>query len=121
MIRFLHAADLHLDRPFEGLTRLPESLHERAARSTFIALHRLVDAALHERADFLLISGDLFDNSHRSIKAQHAFVKEMRRLQSALIPVYLVYGNHDLSMKHGISSGCPTMSTSFRKRPDVSP
>lgn len=117
MIRFLHAADLHLDRPFEGLTRLPESLHERAARSTFIALHRLVDAALHERADFLLISGDLFDNSHRSIKAQHAFVKEMWRLQSALIPVYLVYGNHDFVNETWNQLGLPDNVHVFPETP----
>ncbi|MCO7176854.1 exonuclease SbcCD subunit D [Sporolactobacillus kofuensis] len=95
MIRFVHAADLHLDRPFEGLTTLPEEIHKRAAESTFQALRHLVDKTIHSKADFLIIAGDIFDNSHRSIKAQRAFISEMGRLEQAGIPVYISYGNHD--------------------------
>lgn len=95
MVRFIHAADLHLDRPFDGLTQLPETIRQRAADSTFSALTRLIDAVLREDPDFLIISGDIFDNNHRSIKAQRLFVREMNRLRAASIPVYLVYGNHD--------------------------
>lgn len=99
MIRFIHAADLHLDRPFDGLTQLPEPLRRRSAESTFTALNHLTSTALHERPDFMIIAGDIFDNSHRSIKAQRAFVREMKRLNEASIPVYLIYGNHDFVNK----------------------
>lgn len=95
MIHFIHAADLHLDRPFEGLSELPRPLHERVKASTFTALGRLIDRTLAERADFLIIAGDIFDDSHRSLQAQKKFIQSMKRLQSAGIPVFLVFGNHD--------------------------
>lgn len=95
MIRFIHAADLHLDRPFEGLSQLPEPLRERVRASTFAAFDRLIDRTLTERADFLIIAGDLFDGSHRSLKAQKRFIDGMRRLGQAGIPAVLAFGNHD--------------------------
>jgi DNA repair exonuclease SbcCD nuclease subunit len=99
MIRFVHTADLHLDRPFEGLTKLPNALYQRTAASTFTAFSTLIDTTIHEGADFLIIAGDVFDNSHRSIKAQRYFISEMKRLQVASIPVFLTYGNHDFINK----------------------
>jgi DNA repair exonuclease SbcCD nuclease subunit len=95
MIRFIHAADLHLDRPFEGLSDLPRPLHERVRNSTFKALDKMVDITLSEQADFLIIAGDIFDSSHRSITAQHRFIHAMKKLSEASVPVYLVFGNHD--------------------------
>lgn len=95
MIRFIHTADLHLDRPFEGLSELPRSLHERVKESTFKALDRLTDRALAERLDFLIIAGDVFDDSHRSLSAQRRFIRAMALLREADIPVYLAFGNHD--------------------------
>ncbi|GGL42944.1 DNA repair exonuclease [Sporolactobacillus putidus] len=95
MIRFIHAADLHLDRPFEGLSELPAPLHARVKASTFTALGRLIDRTLAEKADFLIIAGDIFDESHRSLLAQKRFIQSMKRLQSGGIQVFLVFGNHD--------------------------
>ncbi|MDD9149425.1 DNA repair exonuclease [Sporolactobacillus sp. CQH2019] len=95
MIRFIHAADLHLDRPFEGLSELPAPLHARVKTSTFTALARLIDRTLAEKADFLIIAGDIFDDSHRSLKAQKRFIQAMERLQAAGIEAFLVFGNHD--------------------------
>ncbi|RYL93050.1 DNA repair exonuclease [Sporolactobacillus sp. THM7-4] len=95
MIRFIHAADLHLDRPFEGLSELPQVLHERVKQSTFKALDRLVERTLAEHADFLILAGDIFDDSHRSLLAQKRFVLAMKRLETAGVPVFSVFGNHD--------------------------
>lgn len=95
MIRFIHAADLHLDRPFAGLSELPRPLHERIKESTFKALERLTDITLEEHADFLILAGDIFDDSHRSLTAQRRFIKAMKRLDEAAVPVYLAFGNHD--------------------------
>lgn len=95
MIRFIHAADFHLDRPFEGLSELPGSLHERVKESTFRALDRLIDRTLAEKPEFLIIAGDVFDDSHRSLSAQRRFIRAMEALREADLPVYLVFGNHD--------------------------
>ncbi|SFG91223.1 metallophosphoesterase family protein [Sporolactobacillus nakayamae] len=119
MIRFIHTADLHLDRPFDGLTHLPEPLQRRSADSTFAALTRLVTITLHEQPDFMIIAGDIFDNSHRSIRAQRAFVREMRRLHDASIPVFLVYGNHDFLNKEWNHLRLPDNVHVFPEKPSV--
>jgi DNA repair exonuclease SbcCD nuclease subunit len=119
LIRFIHTADLHLDRPFEGLTHLPEPLRRRSADSTFTALTRLVTITLQERPNFLIIAGDIFDNSHRSIRAQRSFVHEMKRLHDASIPVFLVYGNHDFLNKEWNHLRLPDNVHVFPEKPSV--
>ncbi|MFT8870712.1 MAG: DNA repair exonuclease [Sporolactobacillus sp.] len=95
MIRFMHAADLHLDRPFEGLKALPEPLKERIKNSIFEALDTIVKTACDERVDFFILAGDLFDGNHRSIRAQKQLIAAMEQLCRSGIPAYVVSGNHD--------------------------
>jgi DNA repair protein SbcD/Mre11 len=95
MTRFLHAADIHLDSPLVGLTRYegaPVDLLRTATRSAFSAL---VDTAINEAVDFVVIAGDLYDGDWRDYNTGLFFCKEMGRLYEADIPVYLLYGNHD--------------------------
>lgn len=94
-ITFIHAADLHLDSPFKGLTNLPGHLFQEIKDSTFQALTHLVEAAIEYEVDFVLITGDLFDNEKQSLKAQIHLRKAFERLQKHLISVYISYGNHD--------------------------
>lgn len=93
--RFLHAADLHLDSPFRGLTNLPPVIRDYIRESTFIALQRMVQVAIREQVDFVLISGDVYDLSDRSLRAQLRFQQAMNSLAEAGIHVYLIHGNHD--------------------------
>lgn len=93
--RFIHAADLHLDSPFKGLSALPAAIRGVVRESTFVALQRLVDAAIEERADFVLIAGDVYDAADRSLRAQLRFQSALAELADAKIPVYVVHGNHD--------------------------
>lgn len=95
MIRFIHAADLHLDRPFSGMSRLPAALYERMRDSTFLALKRLVRYAIREQVDFIIIAGDIFDAHQRSIRAQKRFIQAMNDLKQASIPAFVIFGNHD--------------------------
>ncbi|MDX8361237.1 DNA repair exonuclease [Cytobacillus sp. IB215316] len=94
-IKFLHAADLHLDSPFVGLKKLPTQIFQRVMDSTFIALTNLVDIAIKEQVDFVILAGDIYDQEDRSIRAQARLRKEMERLKKAQIEVYIVHGNHD--------------------------
>ncbi|RLL45001.1 DNA repair exonuclease [Oceanobacillus piezotolerans] len=94
-ISFIHAADLHLDSPFKGLTDLPEDLFHKVRESTFLALDRLVKAAIDKKVDFVLMVGDLFDNEKQSLKAQIYLRRAFEELKQHRINVYLSYGNHD--------------------------
>ncbi|SFD56230.1 DNA repair exonuclease SbcCD nuclease subunit [Paenibacillus catalpae] len=93
--RFIHAADLHLDSPFRGMSKVPERLKEKLMASTFSALRRLTETAIQEQVDFIVISGDLYDEADRSLKAQLQLLKEWERLQQHGIAVFVIHGNHD--------------------------
>lgn len=61
-VKFIHAADLHLDSPFKGMEmNVPQSVWERMKQSTFESFERIVDKAIQERVDFVLLAGDLYD------------------------------------------------------------
>lgn len=94
-ISFIHAADLHLDSPFQGLSGVPEAIFDEVRDSTFHAFNRLIDVAIMKEVDFVLLVGDLFDNEKQSLKAQVHLRKGFQRLYQYNIKVYLSYGNHD--------------------------
>ncbi|MNI01929.1 putative metallophosphoesterase YhaO [compost metagenome] len=94
-LRFIHAADLHLDSPFKGMTGIPERLRDRLRDSTFRALYELLQLAISERVDFMVISGDVYDLADRSLRAQIRFQRTLEQLAQLDIPVYVIHGNHD--------------------------
>jgi exonuclease SbcD len=93
--RFMHAADLHVDSPFRGMSALPAAIRERVRESTFRALDGLVELALRERVDFVVISGDVYDAADRSLRAQLRLQSALGRLASGGVPVFVAHGNHD--------------------------
>lgn len=99
MIKFIHAADLHLDTPFLGLKEISEDLLEIMRDAPFQSLQRIVDKAIEEEVDFVLFSGDLYNTQKINIKAQSIFIKELNRLKKWDIPVFLIRGNHDFLTK----------------------
>jgi DNA repair protein SbcD/Mre11 len=94
-IRFFHVADLHLDSPFKGITSMPEHQLKTLRDSTFNAFQTLIQSAVHEKPDFLLIVGDIYDGEDRSLRAQHKFQQGMEELNNHQIPVFICHGNHD--------------------------
>ncbi len=94
-MRFIHAADIHLDSPLRGLESYPGAPADRLRIATRQAFDRVVDLCLEERVDFLIVAGDLFDTDVRDFHAALAAAAQLRRLDQAGIPVYLILGNHD--------------------------
>lgn len=95
MLRFLHCADLHIDRSFEGVRGLSATIKKQMTTINQRILHKIVDEALANQVDFVLFAGDTFHQSRPSIQVQHHFFQEITRLKTAGIPVYLIFGNHD--------------------------
>lgn len=93
-MRFLHCADLHIDRAFEGL---PESItmQNQLMQANEQTLQNIVDLALAEQVDAVLLVGDTFHQNIPSLYIQHQFNQQMQRLAQAEIPVFLSFGNHD--------------------------
>ncbi len=92
---FVHAADLHLDSPFKGLSKVPAAVRERLRESTFASMRRVVETARREKADFVVLAGDLYDSADRSLRAQLRLQRMLAELAEDGIGVFAVHGNHD--------------------------
>ena len=94
-MKFIHAADIHLDSPLIGLSAYEDAPVEMLRMATRDAFTNLVTEAIEQQVDFMVIAGDLYDGSWKDHTTGIYFVKQMGRLHKAGIPVYLLYGNHD--------------------------
>ena len=95
MFRFIHAADPHLDSPLRGLEAhegAPVALLRGATRKAF---ENLVNLAIDEAVNFVVIAGDLYDGDWKDYSTGLFFRGQMVRLEAKKIPVYLIAGNHD--------------------------
>lgn len=98
-MRFIHAADLHIDSPLRGLSRYQGAPLERLRGATRRTLERLVDLALDEKVDFVLLAGDLYDRDWPDFHTGLFVRSQMVRLGRSGIRVFIVQGNHDA---HGV-------------------
>jgi len=94
-LKFLHAADVHLDSPLRGLERYEGAPVEEIRSATRRAFDNLVDLAIEEEVGCVLLAGDLYDGDWKDYNTGLYFVDRMRQLASAGIPVCIVAGNHD--------------------------
>ena len=88
-VRLLHAADLHLDSPFEGLA--PDKAALRRAELRALP-GQIAALAQDRRADLLLLSGDIFDSLSYYPETGAAFTRALAGLG---IDVFIAPGNHD--------------------------
>ena len=98
-MKFIHCADVHLDTPLQGLAEYPGAPIKEIRNATRRAFEKVLDAAISENVDFLIIAGDLYDTGLKSFESALFFNKQMARLADAGIDVYLIYGNHDAASK----------------------
>lgn len=94
-MRFIHAADLHLDSPLTGLRQRAEERASHLADASRRALEGMVNYAIEERIDFVVIAGDLFDTQAADFNSYLRLAKQFGHLRDAGIPVSLIRGNHD--------------------------
>jgi DNA repair exonuclease SbcCD nuclease subunit len=93
--KFIHAADLHIESPYKGVSHMNEALGNALVEHGIRAYEKLIQTAVDEKIDFLLIAGDSFDSESGSLSAQYRFVRGLERLNVEKIPVYIICGNHD--------------------------
>ena len=91
-MRFIHAADIHLDTAFSSRS---DTVRTRLREASRIAFRRLVDLALDERVDAVLLAGDLFDDGRLSFQTERFLLEQLHRLEQAGMPVVYATGNHD--------------------------
>lgn len=101
-VRILHAADLHLDSPFEALTLAQAAQRRREQRSLLRALPELAQA---HGAQIILLAGDLLDSASPYPETAKALAETFAGCASEL---FLAPGNHDY-----YSAGAPYARLTF--------
>lgn len=95
MVKFIHAGDVHLGNAFIGLRDIPDWLIEKLQRATLDAFRHLIDMALNEDVDLVLLPGDVYNTNELNPRIQLFLMEQLERLNEKNIPVVLSYGNHD--------------------------
>ncbi|SER74109.1 metallophosphoesterase family protein [Salipaludibacillus aurantiacus] len=95
MIRFIHCADLHLGRSFKTALDMNEKFTEEAVESAYTSFKAIVQEAIKRKTDFIIVSGDIYDQKDRAIRAQWFFKKQAELLKANNIPLFVIHGNHD--------------------------
>ena len=93
--KFIHCSDLHIDSPFKGFSSVEHPLAEILRKSTYQAFQNIVELALNEEVEAILIAGDIYDGSDKSLEAQLKFRRGLQKLSDAGIYTFIVHGNHD--------------------------
>ena len=101
-MKFLHTSDWHVGRTLNGWSLLEEQEW---------AFQQIVDLAISEKVDGVIIAGDLYDRAVPPVDAIKLFNKTLARLVlEEQIPVYAISGNHDSAER--IAFGSHIMSSS---------
>lgn len=117
--RFIHTADLHLDSPLRSLSLRNADLAALIGDGTRRALVRIVDLAIAERVDAVLIAGDLYDGDQTSMKTARFLAGQLGRLDEAGVATFIIRGNHDAMSRITKELVLPESVKLFRGRAEV--
>ena len=93
--RFIHAGDLHLERPLFGIADLPDHLHDLCVDAPYRAAQRVFDCALLQSVDFVLLCGDVLSIEQCGPRGLLFLREQFERLNAQEIGVYWVGGETD--------------------------
>jgi len=92
-MRFAHLSDTHLGYRQFNLDEREEDFYN--------AFQEAVESMVEEKVDFVIHSGDLFDEPRPHMKSLLKVREALEKLESEDIPVISIAGNHDLLMRRG--------------------
>src|SRR5699024_6800194 len=101
MVKFIHAADIHLDSPFKSRSEFTLIIVDSITESTYIVTKLMIDYAIKEEIDFVILAGDVFDQKNRTLKSEIFLKEQFKRIEKNRIVTYMIHGNHD-PLDHGI-------------------
>lgn len=100
-VKFIHTADLHLGSRIQLNKDFDLDKDKGYQNAVYNSFNKIVNAAIENEVNFLVISGDLFDNESRSVKATRYFKEKCEKLKENDINIYLINGNHDPYRREG--------------------
>lgn len=86
-MKFIHMSDCHIGGWREEKMRLANAASFKKA----------VDICIEEKADFVLISGDLLNTAMPGMDSIKLCIEQLKRFRQKGIPVYAIAGSHDYS------------------------
>ena len=95
--RFIHAANIRLDVPVSVQTSetLTDELRFAFEDATLHAFDEVIEASVRHDVDFLLLSGNVFVEADRSLRARLTLLRGVRRLAEHDIQVFVLPGDSD--------------------------
>jgi exonuclease SbcD len=94
-LQFVHAANLYLDRQLAGTGPVPASLRETIEDATLGAFEQVISTCIENQVDFLLLTGNSFDEAEKSVRARVALRDGFGRLAEENIRVFVTPGRID--------------------------
>jgi DNA repair exonuclease SbcCD nuclease subunit len=88
-IKILHAADFHLDSPFDSLSDEKARERRREQRELFMSLAELCEK---ERVQVVLLPGDLLDSERSGYETSELLTEVLGKIKAE---VFIAPGNHD--------------------------
>jgi exonuclease SbcD len=94
-LRFIHAAGVLADHQVRDTGPCDDDVRSKLVDATLLSFERIVEACVDNDVDFLLLTGDTFDESDRSLRARVAIREGFTCLEDAGIDVFVVPGPRD--------------------------
>ena len=93
--RFIHASDFRLEAPVDGLMESPDRLGDAILDAPRVAAERVFTAALKEKVDFVVLTGDLLSPRDTGPRGLLFLIEQFARLEAERIPIYWASGRSD--------------------------
>jgi DNA repair exonuclease SbcCD nuclease subunit len=97
MIKFIHVADLHLDRTFTSIKQNRE-LVKRRRREGLQVFKDVIELTKSEKAPFLFISGDFFEQEYVTQDTIEYIISCFKTIPE--VQIFISPGNHDPFIKN---------------------
>jgi len=99
-MRLLVSADIHLGSPIRSAAMRNPELGDSLKQASRDAFTRIVDLAISDNVDALVLAGDIFDKDQPDLKSRAFLISQLARAVDAGIPTVLIRGNHDALLDH---------------------
>lgn len=112
-MRFVHAADIHLDSPLRNLAQYDGAPIEALRSASREAFERLIDLCIEKDASFLVLAGDLYDHDTPNMQVAVFLRSQLAKLGKRGIRVVIKKGNHDADNRITSALSLPDNTTVF--------
>jgi DNA repair exonuclease SbcCD nuclease subunit len=117
-MKFVHAADAHIDSPMKGLAAYPGAPVEAVRGATRQAFESLVALCIDQRVDLLVIAGDVYDGDWKDFSTGLYLRSQLAHLRESGIEVVVIRGNHDAASVITRNLKLPGIHVLRHDRPD---